>query len=102
VIQNIYMKSRIYVKLQASLDVQARSCELSKLNISMHTCNKGSQYRAQRDGMSTSSEICQTKGNNMTNAPMNTSGHGMDRKWAIGQGARRTEGAEVRVLNLQK
>jgi hypothetical protein len=23
------------------------------------------------------------KGNNMRNAPMNTSGHGMDKKWAI-------------------
>jgi hypothetical protein len=23
------------------------------------------------------------KGNNMRNAPMNTSGHGMDRKWVI-------------------
>jgi hypothetical protein len=32
----------------------------------------------------------------MRNAPMNTSGHGMDRKWHIRQIARRVEDAEAR------
>jgi hypothetical protein len=32
----------------------------------------------------------------MRNAPMNTSGHGMDRKWHIRRIARRAEDAEAR------